>query len=339
MPMAFDNLEVAVLGYDAQAKRMRSFVFVGTDNFKPVETTADPYNRIFALGHYGAQDLCILEKLTQRMKLADSKKLPWIASCLRDAAREVHEKYPVEVGEPSFYAAIDPRGPVELPAEFPPAPSHIPELATVHHITTNKEQAFASTWRFFIGSITTPRAGAPDSIGNNDGGTGAQSGQLNVLNMAIISQLTAGNGSITNPLNAVDGDLTTAATLSVTGNSGTNQAQMILGGGPALTRRYSSFTAKVRFEVTQNNLNNIGGAYTSILIQVYGAGGAIFGGINLETDAPGAGVVAIQTKSATPPFGVNPGQVQVNILLLSNNNTNSGTATLKVYEAWIEAIE
>jgi hypothetical protein len=80
---------------------MRSFVFVATDNFKPVESTV-PNARIFALGHYNPSDKPILERLTERMEVADKKGLPWICCQLRDALAELHEKYPIAVGRPSF---------------------------------------------------------------------------------------------------------------------------------------------------------------------------------------------------------------------------------------------
>lgn len=44
--------------------------------------------------------------------------------------------------------------------------------------TTTKENALNAGGRFFVGSITTPAAGASNTIGNNDGGTGVQSGVI-----------------------------------------------------------------------------------------------------------------------------------------------------------------
>ena len=97
LPVGSDNLEAAILGFDAEAKRMRSFVFVATDHFAPVETTTDPNARVFALGHYHLSDSPVLDRLTSRMQVADKRRLPWIVSCLRDTLHELHGKYPVNV--------------------------------------------------------------------------------------------------------------------------------------------------------------------------------------------------------------------------------------------------
>ena len=41
--------------------------------------------------------------------------------------------------------------------------------------------ALDATGRFYVGSIKTPQAGGLPTVGNNDGGTGAQSGKLYLL--------------------------------------------------------------------------------------------------------------------------------------------------------------
>jgi hypothetical protein len=53
--------------------------------------------------------------------------------------------------------------------------------AQTFQATTVKETAINGAGRFFIGSIVTPAAGANDTVGNNDGGTGAQFGQVGKL--------------------------------------------------------------------------------------------------------------------------------------------------------------
>src|SRR5439155_22896527 len=109
-----DCLEAAILGYDAAAKRMRSYAFTSQDSFAPFETTADPSNRIFALGAYGPGDTPTLNRLTERMKIAHMKHAPWIASALRDSMNELHTSHQVEIGEASYFAALDARGIVAL---------------------------------------------------------------------------------------------------------------------------------------------------------------------------------------------------------------------------------
>lgn len=64
--------------------------------------------------------------------------------------------------------------------------------------TTTKTTALNGAGRFFVGSITTPISGAIDTIGNNDGGTGAQSGAtLNIISTIQTPTLGGGYGNIT----------------------------------------------------------------------------------------------------------------------------------------------
>lgn len=271
-PLGADCLEAAILGYEAG--RMRSFVFSSGDDFSPVESTADPNARIFALGHYNPSDVPVLNRLTTRMKLADGKGLPWIAACLRDTMNELHEKYPIQVGQPSFFAAIDAHGVVELPAEFPSAPPYAVEVASsaAHHVTTNKETAFAGTTRFFVGSIMTPKAGGAETLGNNDGGSGATFGNRGVLRFSLVpvwnssvSQITnpvsiSGSGSsISNPQYAVDNDSTTFATITSTGNGTSNSAQLACAQAPGLgVGNYLLIVMNITRDVPTNIINGSG---------------------------------------------------------------------------------
>ncbi len=66
------------------------------------------------------------------------------------------------------------------------------------HATTSKGTALQGSGRFFIGSCTTPAAGQPDTLGDNNGGTGVQTGQtLIVLSTAQSPNGTAGYGNLT----------------------------------------------------------------------------------------------------------------------------------------------
>ena len=69
--------------------------------------------------------------------------------------------------------------------------------AETFHATTSKGTALQGSGRFFIGSCTTPAAGAPDSLGDNNGGTGVQTGQtLVVLSTAQSPNGTGGYGNL-----------------------------------------------------------------------------------------------------------------------------------------------
>src|SRR6266850_1185129 len=262
-PLGYDNLEAAILGYDAASRRMRAFVFVAND-FIAIETTENPSNRIFALGAYGPTDKPILERLTERMRVAERKGLPWIASYFRDAVQELHKKYPVTVGEPSYFAAIDCNGTVELPADFPLAPATVPAVLAAHNVTTNKENAIAGTTRFFLGSITTPLAGGTDTQGNNDGGS--MSGNINYLHIATGSNITVtGTGTVTDLQKAYDANTASFALLSATADGGSNQVYVHFSGAPGLSRRCQMLTVKVLDSLVTNTINSNN---SSIIIQV-----------------------------------------------------------------------
>jgi hypothetical protein len=66
--------------------------------------------------------------------------------------------------------------------------------AVTYHAATTKGTALQGAGRFYVGSITTPASGAIDTIGNNDGGGGAQNGGT----LVILSTAQAGTyGSVT----------------------------------------------------------------------------------------------------------------------------------------------
>jgi hypothetical protein len=83
---------------------------------------------------------------------------------------------------------------------------------------TSKETALAGDGRFFVGSILTPLSGGSGTIGNNDGGAGAQIGFLERFWPTTATQDPQG-GAYTNPTNAMDRDTSTYAVYSITAPS------------------------------------------------------------------------------------------------------------------------
>lgn len=125
--------------------------------------------------------------------------------------------------------------------------------AVGYQITTIKETALEGISRFYVGSIVTPAQGAPDTTGNNDGGSGAQSGMLNTLSMSVYSSVIVGSATATNLNNMVDGTKTDFGTLSASYNAGTDQsATVILSAPPGIARRFSTTTLKVLRGVPTN---------------------------------------------------------------------------------------
>jgi hypothetical protein len=136
--------------------------------------------------------------------------------------------------------------------------------AVTYVATTTKETAIAVAGRFFVGSIQTPQSGALDTVGNGDGGTGAQSGLMTVFSFALGSGSYApaqqGNALITNPGNCCDGDRTNYADMAMSGNGQANTMALFLVQPPGMVQRFQSLTLKVRRSIPTNSLT--AGKYT-----------------------------------------------------------------------------
>ncbi len=72
--------------------------------------------------------------------------------------------------------------------------------------TTTKETALLGNGRFYVGSVATPAGGAADTVGNNDGGAGAQSGLIANTHPTVTAgtfdnvDATGGSGTVTSGL-------------------------------------------------------------------------------------------------------------------------------------------
>ncbi len=197
-----DKLDGLLAGYDRAQGRMRVLVWRSEDDFHVVEPSQDPNARVLALGAFELSNEDALHRLTARMQRAGRMESSWIVDSLRFTVAKLHDMHPLVIGAPSFYAALDRSGSVELPAEFPPPDSE--------SLLPSAVGARLYAGRFFVGSITTPAAGKPDTIGNDDGGAGAQSGQVNTHYLGNLGTFLAitpgGNGVKTNEPAMVDGN-------------------------------------------------------------------------------------------------------------------------------------
>jgi hypothetical protein len=323
---ATDKQDSILIG--VQDGRIRSYAFLTDNNFEPLETTASPGNRICVVGGYGLADEGLLQAFTARVgKDGEQKRAPWVAAQLRGLIDRISELHPDSIGRGSYFAALDRHGPIRLPADFPEPP-------TVQEVTAQREPALAEAGNFFVGSIVTPRAGAPDSIGNSDGGVGAQFGQITVLSMSIVNPTTTGGGgTIANPENSVDGDLTTFTTLKVTGSTipTGGSALLTLSGPPGLAQRYQSAVLKVAAAVPTNSYTSPSslGSCVYSLDGGNSSAGAIFSLVGTTA--------AFAIYSVTLPAGQNLSQVQVQFDATVASNAGPGTVEVDVYSAWIEA--
>lgn len=196
--------------------------------------------------------------------------------------------------------------------------------------TTNKEQAFQGISRFFIGSIQTPAAGAPDTVGNSDGGNGSQGGMLNTFGFGTY---TTNPVNITNPQNMFDGDRTTFAFFSVGSSSG---AGFVIGVAAGITRRYSSIAIKVDWELDTNSGSGGTGYGAQLNYGFQGVNGPFGGGSGLDILYATGTTFARKVDSIPIPPGTNIAQVLIGLQALAQN---SGTVAGKIYQIWIEAIE
>lgn len=207
----------------------------------------------------------------------------------------------------------------------------------VYEATTTKSTALEGAGRFFVGSITTPRAGAPDTTGNGDGGASAQLGLVDRLSMSqneIMGQL--GDGAVANPYSAIDGNQTTYAAITASGAGG-GTAYLVLSGPPGINRAYSSGVLFVDAAIPVNSWLSIPHFGT------IGIGYSLDGGQTeniIPAFSPGTGVtVARQTVQIVLPAGQNLSLVQVqagssNLGQLGHSLTGAGE--VDVYEVWIE---
>jgi len=219
----------------------------------------------------------------------------------------------------------------------------------VFNATTIKETALQGEFRFFVGSCFTPRQGAPDTTGNNDGGSGSQYGNLNLIGFSLQQVLTPdGNGLVQAPLAAIDGDFTTYSLFSASGGATFNAAFQKFTAPPGLSKNYSSIKAKISWAITLNTISPVTGAQNTwtVIFQVGGVNGAgqqiegLFGVVEYIGTTNGQGFTFTQrTDVVVLPPGTNLSQVFVIVFLDLGNGPQTGILFLRVYEIWIEAIE
>lgn len=202
--------------------------------------------------------------------------------------------------------------------------------AVSYQATTTKTTAISGAGRFFVGSVLTPAATAPDTIGNGDGGTGAQFGSRTVnLCSTATPTATGTNATVTNPNNSIDGNLTTFASLGCNSGFNPSSAQLVNIGFPGITHpRAQTITLKVLSQV--NFVSTTGTIEATVSYSV--DGGVTFTNIYDITNSSRA----LTTDSVSIATSINPALVQVKVII---HCTVVGTAhpqELRLYEAWLE---
>lgn len=328
-----DLLDVLLVGFDEQQHRIRGYIWRSETGFEEIETTKDPGARIAAAGAF--TDAKILQALTKHAGLAKWRKAPWYAGLLRDAINEHADRNPLgTIGRASFFAGVDRDGAVTLPEEFPPAPAPEMQLAAVDAVCN--EGGF-----IYVGSILTPPAGGTDTVGNGDGGGGAQVGNLTTLGMAVLTTKTlATPASVTSPQLAVDGNTSTACVLSATGaGGGGGLALVALTGVAGVSRNYYSASLFLIASIPTNTLNSslLPGAAIATFQYSIDGGHTLLSFPSGIAALPGT-TYPVTTGQVILPFGLNLSQVQL-FIEVNGSTSTAGTADLNVYEAYIQAEE
>jgi hypothetical protein len=194
-----------------------------------------------------------------------------------------------------------------------------------------KEDALGVYGRFLVGSINTPKAGAIDTVGNYDGGVGAQHGSTTAIYFPSFNSVPAGNGAVANINNGIDLDASTFAQLSVTGNSGVNSIAIGPGGGilTPMLKKWISLNIEITFSVPTNTLNGAAGARVNIVNAQTG---------QLTTVGPGV-TAAMQKYIAPIPVTTNLSQLNITIQARTLGSDTAGTLLLNIYEVRLVGVE
>lgn len=190
--------------------------------------------------------------------------------------------------------------------------------AVTYFANTTQAVALDATGRFYVGSIKTPPPGGVPTIGNNDGGTGAQSGELEWLSPTLRADLDAASGAaLWSPAfaNDTDGDTSTYASVLVPDT-------VWLGGWPTIYNKYTSINLKVLSEVV--DIDNGGIAFCDYSLDDGDSWTNIFNVSNGSQDQY-TGTVGAQTGSGLS--WTNPGDIVDPLNYASINGAAHGTTT------------
>ena len=201
-----------------------------------------------------------------------------------------------------------------------------------YNATTTGTSALNGAGRFFIGSITTPASGAPDTIGNNDGGVGVQSGATIQIRPGAVS-VTGTTAQSANPQFAFDGDFTTFGTNQLTRTGGSVNLTWLYSGFAGLTDKYTSLVLNFRSAVPTNTLSAAGNKVTASYSL---DGGATFSNFYVL----GASATrALQTDTITLVVTQNVSAIQIRLVTNSIAGDVAGQTVLaNAYEIWVSAV-
>lgn len=203
--------------------------------------------------------------------------------------------------------------------------------AVTFNATTTKETAINGSGRFFVGSILTPAASGAATVGNNDGGVGAQGGGTSIF---LFGTNTTTNGAptaytITNSPNCFDGNTSTFGKIVKAALSANSSATLTLSGMSPTSAPWQSLTLKIKSAVPTMGIGDTATLSYSLdngvtFTNVYSVGGA-------------GGTRAITVDSVSLPVGQNLALVRVKMSLSDGGNV--AAAEIDLYEAWVVGVQ
>lgn len=220
--------------------------------------------------------------------------------------------------------------------------------AVTYVATQTKETVLNKAGRFFVGSVTTPYSGDQDTVGNNDGGSGAQQGIVTKYYFSAHNLTNAGgaNASVSNPANIYDANTNSKAVFTGSqGFAGQIVRVDLINLTGVRSGRWREFHLKLLYEVTLNNMPPPG---TCFDIYISADGGLSWTDYGALGTPPNGGIVSAgQTKKLMIWDSGDIGLSQLTLGLKSFQarisfggfTLGSGSIVVNVYEAWVEVTE
>jgi hypothetical protein len=202
--------------------------------------------------------------------------------------------------------------------------------AVTFNAATTKETALNGAGRFFVGSITTPVASGAATVGNNDGGVGAQGGGTSVFLFGAVAQVNTVPTSITisNPTKCFDGDTSTFANIAKNNLSSTSDGSLTVSAMSPSSAPWQSLTLKVR-----TGIPSVGTGISIVITVSY----SLDGGATFTTIYTVGAARAVTVDSVSLPLAQNLAQLRVKVDLAST--TSASIVEVDFYEAWVIGVE
>jgi hypothetical protein len=195
--------------------------------------------------------------------------------------------------------------------------------AVTYQSTTTKETALNGDSRFFVGSVTTPPATGADTMGNNDGGTGAQSGFFGVFRPTVNV-----NGSNL----SYDGDTTTVSTVTDNDTLISSITQSVSGISNPTTGAQAVISAVLNIRSRIVKINGAGANSTGSL-DYSKDGGSTWTNVYTVT---GTTARAVATDAITLPAGQVLSRVQVRQTATYIAGAHTTSVSAGLFEVWVE---